>query len=180
MKKSLLLTAVGLLLTASLALAQSATGTTTVSVNIGAEAAISITTGTTSLTNTGTVFNNFTGTTNFTYKIRTTKSGGTGTITLLFGGPLTDAASDTIALSNLSYVCTIAAPASGSASTTLCSGGVTASSSSATNAGSFGADTHSADTGTSGNSLSWTLTDNPSYKTGNNYQATGTFTISAT
>jgi hypothetical protein len=174
-KKSLLLTAVGLLLTASLARAQSASGTTTVQVTVGAEAAITVTTGTSTLTTTGTVFNNFTGSTSFTYKIRSTKSGGSGTITLLFGGALTDAASDTIALSNLTYTCTDVAPASG----TNCASPVTASSSTATQVASFGADAHSADSGTTGNSLSWTLVNNPSYKTGTNYQATATFTISA-
>lgn len=174
MKKSLLLTAVGLLLTASLAHAQSASGPTTVQVTLLAEASITVTTGTTTLTTTGTVFNNFTGSTDFTYKIRTTKSGGSGTITLLFGGALTDAALDTIALSNLTYTCSDVAPASG----TNCASPVTASSLTATKVADFATDAHSADSGTTGNSVSWTLVNNPSYKTGT-YSATATFTISA-
>src|SRR5690348_18208826 len=60
-------------------------GTATLSVSIPAEAAISIDAASnpTSLATTGTSFANpFTGTTNFHYKIRTTKSGGTGNVQL--------------------------------------------------------------------------------------------------
>src|SRR5229473_1227533 len=57
------------------------TGTTTVSVTVGAEASLQVTTATTTLAATGSIFNNYTGTSNLTYKIRTTASTGTGSIT---------------------------------------------------------------------------------------------------
>jgi len=177
MKKILALTAI-LLLAASSALAQSwgPSGTSAVQVNIGPEASIYVSTTTTSLNEGSGAFANFTGTTNFSYKIRTTKVGGTGTITVLFNGPLTDSASDTIALSNLSYTCSDTSPASG----TNCASAVTASSSTATKVVDFGADAHSLDAGTTGNSVSWTLVNLPTYETGQTYSATATFSISAT
>jgi len=176
MKKILALTAI-LLLTASLSFAQTygGTGTSSITVTIGAEASIYVSTSTTSLSEGATPFANFTGTTNFSYKVRTTKSGGSGYITVLFGGPLTDSAADTIALTNLSYVCTDVAPASGS----NCASAVTASSSSGTKVADFGADAHSLDAGTTGSSLAWTLVNLPTYVTGTSYLATATFTISA-
>src|SRR5437899_8088411 len=57
-----------------------ASGTTTLSVNVAAEASISIGTSTTTLSSTPGLFADYTGTTNFTYKIRTTQSGGTGAV----------------------------------------------------------------------------------------------------
>src|SRR5450755_4194383 len=58
------------------------TGTTSVSVTVAAEASIQVNTATTTLTNVGTIFAAYTGTTNLTYKMRTPKVGGSGTITL--------------------------------------------------------------------------------------------------
>ena len=46
-------------------------GTTTIAVSVSAEAAIRIDTSSTSLANSGQMFADYTGTTNFTYKIRT-------------------------------------------------------------------------------------------------------------
>src|SRR5580692_3778809 len=94
-----------------------ATGTTTVSVAVAAESAISITTGTTSLTEAtgaGIFGAPFTGTTNFSYKVRTTKVGGAGTITVKItsdfaaGGPsvTTPPTGDA-----MTYSCTTAASA---------------------------------------------------------------------
>ena len=62
MKKKLLLSALGLLLTASLAHAQlgTTTGTTTVSVAVAAEAALTAITGTSTLASTGTNFSTYT------------------------------------------------------------------------------------------------------------------------
>ena len=160
-----------LLLTTSFAQAQSATGTTSVQVSVGAEASITVTTGTTTLGTAGTVFNNYTGTTNFSYKIRTTKSGGTGSITVQFNQDLTSAP-DTIPIANLSYTCTVAGPGTGGSSAQTAVKSPTPGS----NVATFGTDAHSADAGTAGNSVSWTLVNNPSYKTGN-YSATATFTI---
>src|ERR1017187_8698273 len=58
------------------------TGTTSVSVTVGAEASLQVNTATTTLTNVGTIFAQYTGSTSLTYKMRSTKVGGTGTITL--------------------------------------------------------------------------------------------------
>ena len=155
-----------------------ATGTTTVSVAIAAEAALQINTATSTLTAAGTTFNNnYTGTTSLTYKVRTTKVGGSGTITLKVttdfspsGGPsvLTPpTAGDTLA-----YTCTLTSPGTG------CSGSQTSSTAASTPVGSFGADAKSANAG-NGGSVAWTLTNDPQYSTGT-YTAIVTFTISAT
>lgn len=153
------------------------TGTTTVSVTVGSEAAIQINTATTSLTTATTTFSSYTGTTNLTYKIRTTQSTGTGTITLRVtsdfspvGGP--SVASPPTAGDLLQYSCTVASPG------TACAGTQTSSTSSDTSVATFGADARSAAAGDSG-SVAWTLTNDPVYKTGT-YTATVTFTISAT
>ena len=55
-----------------------ATGTTTLAVNVGAEASIAINTPSTSLSTSGGLFADYTGTTNFTYKVRTGQSSGRG------------------------------------------------------------------------------------------------------
>jgi hypothetical protein len=154
------------------------TGTTIVSVAIAPEAALQINTATSTLAAAGTTFNNnYTGTTSLTYKVRTTKVGGSGTITLKVttdfspaGGPsvLTPpTAGDTLA-----YTCTLTAPG------TACSGSQTSSTTAGTAVGTFGADAKSASAG-NGGSVAWTLTNDPQYSTGT-YTATVTFTISAT
>jgi len=152
-------------------------GTTTLSVNVGAEAALRIDTGTTSLTTPDTAFGtDYTGTTNYTYKIRTTKTGGTGTIQLKVsadfnaGGP--SVASPPSAGDTLQYTCTVTAPGTG------CTGAQTASTSTPTAVATFGADAKSAKAGNTG-SVGWTLTNDPAYSTGT-YTATVLFTISAT
>src|SRR6202035_5928807 len=82
-KRNAIATFGSLLIIAGTARAQGATGTTTVSVAIAAEASLTINTATSTLSTSGTTFSNpFTGTTSLTYKIRTTKVGGAGTITL--------------------------------------------------------------------------------------------------
>ncbi|MGD1155572.1 MAG: hypothetical protein ABSA41_07055 [Terriglobia bacterium] len=174
MKKTITLVAV-LLLAASTAFAQyGPTAATTLSVVVANEASIQVDTSTTSLTNvTGNAFGNYTGTTTFDYKIRTTTTGGTGSITLSLNQVLTSG-TDTIAMSNLGYTCADVAPASG----TGCASSVTPSTTTGTAVASFGAGAHSANTGTTGNTLSWTLANLPSYPTGT-YTATATFTISA-
>jgi hypothetical protein len=154
------------------------TAAMSVSITVGAEAAIQVSTSSTSLTASGTIFNNYTGTTSFSYKIRTTKTGGSGTVTLQVtsdfspaGGP--SVASPPTAGDSLSYACAVAAPGTG------CSGTQTASTTAATSVVTFGADAHSVAAGTSGNSVSWTLANDPVYKTGS-YNSTVTFTISST
>jgi hypothetical protein len=178
MKRILALTALALLLAASSALAQSfgPTGTTTLSVTVGNEAQIEINTQTTTFS-TSTAFADYTGTTNLTYKIRTSKGGNGGSITVEVtsdfsptGGP-TVGGTQLTSGDNPTYVCSASSPA------TACSGSVTASTSAGTAVYTFGADNHSAKAGNTG-SVTWTVPNDPLYPTGT-YQATATFTISA-
>jgi hypothetical protein len=158
-----------------------ATGTTTVSVAIGPESSLSVTSSTTSLTEAsgaGSFGSPYTGTTNFSYKLRSAKVGGGGSITVQIttdfgsGGP---SVASPLAGDAMTYSCTTASSA------TACTGPVTASTTSATSVATFATDAHStagagsSDSGT----VSWTLPNDPVYKTGT-YTATATFTISAT
>ncbi len=158
-----------------------ATGTTTLSVAVAAESAISVTSGTTTLSEAsgGGIFGSaFTGTTNFLYKVRSTKVGGGGSITVKIttdfaaGGP---SVASPPAGDAMTYSCTAASSA------TACSGPITASTASATSVATFATDAHStAGTGSSdAGTVVWTLPNDPVYKTGT-YTAVATFTISAT
>ena len=174
--RSLLMTAAPLLFSA-LASAQSNTGTTTLSVTVGPEASLTVTTGTTSLATAGTVFNAFTGITNYNVKMRSTVTGGGGTLTLKVttdfagaGGP--SVLAPPTAGDLLTYTC--AAVTSG----TPCTGPLTASTTTATSVATFGTNAHSAAAG-DGSSVSWSLVNDPQYKTGT-YTATVTLTVSAT
>jgi hypothetical protein len=181
MKKTLgiiSLLALGLLLTAPRAQAQTGapTGTTTVSVTIGPQAGLTVTNSSTPLAASGSNFNLFTGTTGLSYFVRTTTTGGGGSITLKVtsdfsptGGP--SVASPLAPGDALTYTCTVASPG------TACTGTQTASTSSQTNLASFGTNVH---TGTGGStaSVGWSLANDPNYKTGT-YNSTVTFTISA-
>jgi hypothetical protein len=173
MKKMFAVAVFGAMISAS-AFAQSwgPTGTTNLNVTIAAEAAIRVDTANTNLTSAGS-FADFTGTTNYSYKIRTTTAGGAGAVVVKISTDFPGALS--VTNNNLSYTCGVTAPASGTA--TACSGSTTASTSD-TGAATFGANTHSATTGTTGNSVAWTLLNDPSYPTGS-YTAVATFTISA-
>ena len=152
------------------------TGTTSVSVTVAAEASLQVNTATTTLANVGTIFNAYTGTTNFTYKVRTTKTGGSGTITLEVTSDFSPANGPSVATpptagDAMTYTCTVSAPGTG------CTGSVTSSTASATSVATFGTNAHSASAGNTG-SVAWSLTDDPTYQTGA-YSATVTFTISA-
>jgi len=173
--KTLPLLALGLLVTASLAHAQfgNPTGTTTVSVIIGPQAGLSITNSSTPLALSGT---NFTGSTGLTYYVRTTTTGGGGSITLEVtsdfacgGGPCVGTPPSPG--DALTYSCTVAGPG------TACSGTQTASTTGTTNVASFAPNVHTTAAGSTA-SVAWTLTNDPTYKTGT-YNATVTFTISA-
>ena len=157
-----------------------ATGTSTLSVVVAAESALSVTTGTTNLTEAtgaGIFGAPYTGTTNFQYKVRSTTVGGGGSITVKItadfaaGGPsvATPPTGDA-----MTYTCTAAASA------TPCTGSVTASTGGATSVATFATNAHSAaGTGSSdAGTVVWTLPNDPVYKTGT-YTATATFTISA-
>src|SRR5579872_1709503 len=150
--------------TASLGLAQSNTGTTTVSVTVGAEASLTVASPT-ALTAVGTVFNNYTGSTVVTYFVRTTQSTGSGTITLKVTTDFSPANGPSVATpptagDALKYTCTGAAPA------TPCSGSQTALTTGTTPVASFAADAHTTTSGGSTVTTSWTLTNDPVYKTG--------------
>jgi hypothetical protein len=153
------------------------TGTTTLQLTVASEAAIRIDTATTNLTSAGS-FANYTGATNYTYKIRTSKVGGTGNVTLQITADFSPAGGPSVATppsagDALNYTCTTVAPA------TACAGSQTAATGSATGVATFGADAKSTAAGNSGNTVDWALTNDPQYATGS-YQATATFTISAT
>jgi hypothetical protein len=155
---------------ATLAFVPSAFGVdaSTLGVTVGPEASFTAVDATTTIQKGDTTFGGYSGTTNFTYKIRTTLSGGTGSIavqvtTFGTGGP---------AVADLAYTCT--ALTSG----TPCSSSTAASTSVASSVVSFGADAHSADAGDSG-TAAWTLVDRTGIKTGS-YSSTATFTVSAT
>jgi hypothetical protein len=178
MKKKLFATVLGLLLTASMAQAQlgGTTGTTSMSLSVAAEAALTVNTGTTTLSSTGTNFSSYTGSTSLTYFIRTTPTSGSGSIVLQVtadfspsGGP--SVASPPTSGDALTYNCTVSSPG------TACTGPLTAKTTGTTNVATFGADAHSAFAGNSA-SVSWTLTNDPLYKVGS-YSATVTFTIHA-
>jgi hypothetical protein len=181
MKKTVItasLLALGLLLTVPRAQAQtgSPTGTTTVSVTIGPQAGLNITNSSTPLTPSGSNFNLFTGTTAMTYFVRTTTTGGGGSITMKVtsdfsptGGP--SVASPLTTADALTYTCTVASPG------TACTGAQTASTSSQTNVATFGTNVHTNSAGSTA-SVAWSLANDPNYKTGT-YNATMTFTISA-
>jgi hypothetical protein len=177
MKKMFMMAGLVLLFTA-MTMAQSGTTSPTNNVNltVNAEAGLTIG-GDANLTSTGTNFSNYTGTTNFTYFIRTGQSAGTGSIQLKVttdfsgtGGP--SVATPPTAGDALTYLNTVSAPG------TAAGGSLTASTASSTGVATFGADAHSTKAGNSG-STAWTLTNDPLYKTGS-YTAVVTYTISAT
>src|ERR1051326_3633291 len=163
MKKMLAVVLFGMLCLGTFAHAQfAATGTTTLQLAVGPEAAIHINTATTTLSTSGNTFANpYTGTTNFTYKIRTSVGTGTGDIT---SQVTTDFASVTngpsVASPNagdaLTYTCT-------AASGTACASAQTASTTANVPVVHFGADAHAvSDAG----SVAWTLPNDPLYPTG--------------
>jgi hypothetical protein len=176
--KRILVFAAALLLAASTAFAQ--LGTTTVTNNLQvtpvAEAALTIGATATTLTSPGTNFSNYTGTTNFTYFIRTSQTGGTGSIVLQVTSDFAPAGGPSVASpatgDALTYTCTVSSPG------TACTGSLTASTSGTTSVATFSAAAHSAKSGNSA-SVTWTLPNDPQYQTGNTYTATVTYTISA-
>lgn len=183
MKKTLTIAAI-LLLAASSAFAQAtATGKTNLNLTVANEANISITTANTTLSSGANPFTDYTGTTNYTFQIRTS-SGGTGSITLLIttdfsagGGGLPSVASPPTAGDKLTFTCT-------AATGTACSTAQTASMSTAATAVSFGGSAHAGGPGSvasngAAGSVSWDFTNDPAYPVGS-YTAVATFTISTT
>ena len=172
--KALLVVTAIMLIAVTTAAAQSNTGNTTLRVGVVAEAAIVVNTSTTQLTTTGTVFNDYTGATSFTYKVRTTKSGGSGTVTASIASDFAGAASGSgpkIASGDLSYLSSTGGVGSGHTSA------VTAQVGSATNILTFGANARSTKAGDSGQ-VNWTLVNDPQFET-DTYTTTVVLTISA-
>jgi hypothetical protein len=172
--KRLTIIACALLVLACLAQAQ----TTNLSVVIPAEASLTVNgTGTTNLATTGTNFTvPYTGTTNLTYMIRTSKTSGTGSITLKVttdfgpaGGPSVGTPPTTG--DALTYTCTAAAG-------TICTANTAASTgATATPVVTFGAGVTTVKAGAAA-STAWSLTDDPLYAAGT-YTATVTYYIAA-
>ena len=175
MKRVMLALLLGTLGSTSLFAQFGPTGTTSVQVTVVAEAGIQIDTATTTLT-TGGLFSDYTGTTNYTYKTRTSTGGGAGTITLNLAGDFSPATGPSVASGDLTYNCSLTAPVTGTG--IACSGPITAATTN-TNVATFGVNTHSLGAGTGSNAVDWILTNDPAYETGA-YSATATFTISAT
>lgn len=179
MKRTWFLVVIAVVLATPIAKAQlgAGSGTTTITVTVGAEAALTVSSSTI-LTTVGTNFGNYTsGTpTTVTYFVRTTQSTGSGTITLKVTSDFSPVNGPSVgtpptAGDALKYTC------GGSAPATPCSGSQTASTGASTPVATFGADAHTTTAGSTA-STTWTLTNDPVYKTGT-YNATVTYTISA-
>jgi len=152
--------------------------TATVAVAVNAEAALTIQTTALTLTQTGSNFADYTGTTGFTYFIRTKESGGTGSIVLQVTTDFSNGSGNTPSVAapptntdTLKYSCSVPSPA------TACTGPVQASTTATTSVASFGTAAHSPKAGVA-SSVSWVLSNDPLYPTGT-YTATITYTISA-
>jgi hypothetical protein len=174
--------AIAMAFMANPASAQLGTGTTTLSVTVGAEAGLTVA-ATSTLTSVGTNFANFTSSTALTYYIRTSQTTGAGAITAKvttdfspIGGP--SVATPPTAGDALTYTSSGTAPGNSATGAIMAFAGVAASTSAQTNVATFAADNRSLITGNS-ESVAWTLSNDPKYKTGA-YAATVTFTISAT
>ena len=184
MTKKLPILVASLMLAASTGFAQLGTTspTATVAVNVNPEAALTIQTPALTLSQIGNNFTDYSGTTAFTYFIRTMKSGGTGNIVLQVttdfsagGGNAPSVNAPPTVGDHLYYSCTVPSPTSGTS--TPCTGPVNSLTTASTNVATFGANARSAKTGVS-SSVIWGLTNDPLYQTGT-YTATITYTISA-
>lgn len=174
--KTLTLAVFALLLTASLALADlgTSTGATNLSVGVVAEAALTGCNVTSPLISGNTLFNNYTGTTSCKYFVRTTQSGGTGSITLKLTSDFSNPGGPSIlsapsgASDSLTYSCSV--PNGGGVGTPQVCGGassvqISTVNSTAYNVASFGANYRTALAGDTF-TLGWTLTNDPLYVTG--------------
>ena len=163
----------------------SASTTETLSAAIAAEAGLFAFPNSMTLSRTGTVFNTFTGSLVVQYRARTSQSAGSGSLTVRATADFTPAGGPSIAVpptagDALAYTCSSATLGA------ACSGVRTVSTSTATNVVTIGAGSCTGASPCPSNTvdpntvnLSFTLTNDPKYKTGS-YSATLTFTISAT
>ena len=153
----------------------SPTGTTTLSVTIGADASLMVNTTSTALGGTMS-FGGLTGTTNLTYKIRTSETSGSGIISLKTTTDFSPAGGPSVGSppnpgDTLSYTCTVSGPGTGCASSQI------VSLSTSTPVATFGPGANSANSGNSA-AVNWTLAGDPAYKTGA-YSAIITFTVTS-
>jgi hypothetical protein len=152
--------------------------TSTLSVNVAAEAGLTIQTSNALLSEGNGPFANFTGSTSYTYYVRSSPTSGSGTITLEVTSDFAPTGGPSVAASGttgdtLTYSSSATTPA------TAVTTAQTASTSGTTPVASFGAGAHSLKGGTGGNAVNWTLVNDPAYAVGNGYTATVTWTISA-
>ncbi|HEY6147241.1 MAG TPA: hypothetical protein VIZ69_06065 [Thermoanaerobaculia bacterium] len=144
------------------------TGSTTVTANVAADASITVSTPT--VLTAGAAFGAFTGSTTVTFSIRTTKVGGSGSITLQ-AAEFTTAGGPLVSAGNLTYSCS-GTPSVG----TKCAGPITASTSAPTAVlSAVGAD---AKANAQVVNVDWTLANSPAFSTGS-YSSTVTFTLSS-
>ncbi len=151
--------------------------TTTLSVAVGPEASLTVNTGTTALANSGGNFGtDFTGTTSLTYKVRTTKTSGSATLSSKVSADFTGAGGPSVTTppstgDALTFTATVSTPG------TAVTGSLPSSTSTTTLFGNFGAGVSSSKAGNAA-SVAWNLTNDPAYATGT-YSATVLFTIAA-
>lgn len=157
------------------ALANSVTGSQTLSANLGAQAKLAVVQSSVTLLHTGATFASFTGAVTVQYKVRTTPAG-SSTLVVQAAGDFSPANGPSIANSDLTYTC------SGATLGTACSGTQTMRTTSTTNVITVGggACTGSGCAGSDPNSvsISLTLADSPTFKTGS-YSTSLTFSISS-
>jgi hypothetical protein len=150
------------------------TKTANVSITVGAEATLTAASDV-SLTTSGTTFQDYTGSSTFTYKVRTTQSGGTGTVTMKFTSDFAGASNASVVKSGDELKYTVSTAGVG---TSTASSATIVSKTADTPALSFGADTHSSKAGDVA-TVSWTLPNDPIYTTGTITGAVVQYTISA-
>lgn len=173
---SLFLAGIALAVTIALPVSgQSNTASTVLQVNVQAEASISIPSGSYTFVQTGTAFNNFTLTMPFTFRVRTSRTGGSGSIVATFATDFAGAAGGSgpsIAAGHLTYTSSSSGAGTGqSAPVTAVIGGT------GTNVLTFGANNRSSGAGDNGQ-ISWVLANLPQFET-DNYTTTLVLTISA-
>lgn len=153
----------------------SVTATQTLSANLGAQAKLAVVQPSVTLLHTGTTFADFTGSVTVQYKVRT-KASGSSTLIVKAATDFSPANGPSIANADLTYTC------SGATLGSACSGSLSVQTTSQTNVVTVGAGTctGSGCAGSNPNSvsISLTLVDSPTFKTGN-YTTSLTFSISA-
>lgn len=176
--KLMAVAAMGAIWAASLAHGATAAVTQTLSAQLAAIGKVSVPISIT-LTNTGTVFNPYSGSLTVNYRARSTTIGTGGSITLQSTAEFTPSGGPTVGSGTLTYGC------SGPTLGTACSGTLTVSLVSATNVLTIPASVCTGGGGSCSSAnpntenINFSLVDDPGYKTGT-YSASITFTISST